>query len=246
MTKSQKHKQQLQAARAGLKLFYENSLILTSYEDLQNYLNSIRRDFADKALTEEAVNKNPFNQFETWFEEAVNSQILDPYAMSVSTVSANGQPSIRIVYLRFISEEGLVFYTNYDSQKGNDIKDNNKVAINFFWGELERQIRVEGDVTIVSEDISNDYFSKRPRESQIGAWASDQSTVIKNREELEKRVEYFTEKYKDQEIPRPPHWGGYIVKPQTFEFWQGRPSRLHDRLIYTRDNDNWVVSRVAP
>ena len=215
-------------------------------EDLQNYLNSIRRDFADKALTEEAVNKNPFNQFETWFEEAVSSKILDPYAMSVSTVSAEGQPSTRIVYLRFISEDGLVFYTNYKSDKGNNITINNKVGINFFWGELDRQIRVEGEVVKASEEMSDLYFSKRPRESQVGAWASEQSSVIENREELENRVEHFTEKYKDQEIPRPPHWGGYIVKPKTFEFWQGRPNRLHDRLIYSKSNGSWVISRVAP
>lgn len=215
-------------------------------EDLQNYLNSIRRDFADKPLTESSANKNPFLQFETWFEEAVNSQILDPYAMSISTVDATGQPSTRIVYLRFISEEGLVFYTNYQSHKGSDISANNKIAINFFWGELERQIRVEGIVAKVSEEMSDAYFDKRPRESQIGAWASEQSTEIKSRAELEERVVYFTDKFKDQEIPRPPHWGGYIVVPHKFEYWQGRPSRLHDRLIYTKQDFSWKISRVAP
>lgn len=215
-------------------------------EDLQNYLNSIRRDFADKSLDEKSINKNPFLQFETWFEEAVNSQILDPYAMSISTVNKKGQPSTRIVYLRFISEEGLVFYTNYNSHKGTDLTINNKVAINFFWGELERQIRVEGAVSRVSDEMSDSYFEKRPRESQIGAWASEQSSLIQNREELEEKVAFYTNKYKDQPIPRPPHWGGYIVKPSLFEFWQGRPNRLHDRLVYHKYDSNWKINRIAP
>jgi len=215
-------------------------------EDLQNYLNSIRRDFADKPLNQSSVAANPFLQFGVWFEEAVNSQILDPYAMSISTVSKEGQPSTRIVYLRHISEEGLVFYTNYTSHKGENISDNNKIALNFFWGELERQIRVEGLVKKVNTEMSDSYFAKRPRESQIGAWASNQSAVIKNREELEDLVKHYTNKFKDQDVPRPPHWGGYIVEPQVFEFWQGRSSRLHDRLIYARKEDNWNISRLAP
>lgn len=215
-------------------------------EELQNYLNAIRRDFADKPLNEESANNNPFIQFGVWFEEAVNAQLLDPYAMSVSTVNKEGQPSTRIVYLRHISEEGLVFYTNYSSHKGEDISVNNKVAINFFWGELERQIRVEGVVRKVSEEMSDTYFSKRPRESQIGAWSSDQSSKINNRAELEELVKHFTEKFKNKEVPRPPHWGGYIIEPQKFEFWQGRPSRLHDRLVYSKEGSDWLVNRLAP
>ncbi len=215
-------------------------------EELQNYLNAIRRDFADKPLNEDSVNKNPFLQFSVWFEEAVNAQILDPYAMSLSTVNKEGQPSTRIVYLRHISEEGLFFYTNYTSHKGEDISHHNKVAINFFWGELERQIRVEGVVRKVSEEMSDTYFSKRPRESQIGAWASDQSSEINNRTELEELVKHFTEKFKDKEVPRPPHWGGYIIEPQKFEFWQGRPSRLHDRLVYSKEGSSWLINRLAP
>lgn len=215
-------------------------------EELQNYLNSIRRDFADKPLNQSSVADNPFLQFGIWFEEAVNAQILDPYAMSISTVSKEGQPSTRIVYLRHISEEGMVFYTNYTSHKGENISDNNKIALNFFWGEIERQIRVEGVVKKVSDEMSDSYFAKRPRESQIGAWASNQSTVIKGREELEDLVKHYTNKFKDQNVPRPPHWGGYIVEPRIFEFWQGRPSRLHDRLVYTRKGESWIISRLAP
>lgn len=215
-------------------------------EDLRNYLNQIRRDFADKPLEEQSVNDNPFLQFSVWFEEAVNAQLLDPYAMLISTVDEIGLPHSRVVYLRNISNEGMVFYTNYNSQKGKNISASNKIAITFFWVELERQIRIEGTVKKVSEELSDKYFAARPRESQLGAWASNQSETIKNRAELEENLKHFTEKFKGVDVPRPPHWGGYIVEPTKFEFWQGRPSRLHDRLIYTKNNNEWVISRIAP
>lgn len=215
-------------------------------EDLRNYLNQIRRDFADKPLEEQSVNENPFLQFSVWFEEAVNAQLLDPYAMLISTVDEIGLPHSRVVYLRNISDEGMVFYTNYNSQKGKNISASNKIAITFFWVELERQIRIEGTVKKVSEELSDKYFAARPRESQLGAWASNQSETIKNRAELEENLKHFTEKFKGVDVPRPPHWGGYIVEPTKFEFWQGRPSRLHDRLIYTKNNNEWVISRIAP
>lgn len=215
-------------------------------EDLRNYLNQIRRDFADKSLEEKSVKENPLLQFSTWFEEAVNAQILDPYAMLISTVDETGQPHTRVVYLRNISEEGMIFYTNYNSQKGKNISASNKIAITFFWVELERQIRIEGMVKKVSEELSDKYFAARPRESQLGAWASNQSETIKNRAELEENLKLYTEKFKNSDVPRPPHWGGYIVEPTKFEFWQGRPSRLHDRLIYAKNNNDWIISRVAP
>lgn len=215
-------------------------------EDLRNYLNQIRRDFADKPLEEQSVNDNPFLQFSVWFEEAVNAQLLDPYAMLISTVDEIGLPHSRVVYLRNISDEGMVFYTNYNSQKGKNISASNKIAITFFWVELERQIRIEGTVKKVSEELSDKYFAARPRESQLGAWASNQSETIKNRAELEENLKHFTEKFKGVDVPRPPHWGGYIVEPTKFEFWQGRPSRLHDRLIYIKNNSDWVISRIAP
>jgi len=215
-------------------------------EELQNFLNSIRRDFADKPLNEDAITNNPYQQFETWFEEAVNAQLLDPYAMSVTTVSNDGQPSTRIVYLRGISEKGFKFYSNYNSQKGHDLLVNNKVALNFFWGELERQIRIEGEVEKLSEQESDTYFDARPRESKIGAWASNQSETIKNRSELEDKVVFYEGKFKDTDVPRPPHWGGYIVKPTKVEFWQGRPNRLHDRIVFMKENDEWKISRVSP
>lgn len=215
-------------------------------EDLKNYLSEIRRDFAGKPLNEDSVEENPIDQFQIWMEEAINAQLLDPYAMSISTVADNGQPSTRIVYLRDIYPEGFIFYTNYDSQKGKNISINNKVALNFLWSELERQIRVEGEVEKLNKEASDAYFAKRPRESQIGAWASNQSQLIRNRQELEDKVTFYTDKFKGIPIPRPAHWGGYLVKPTKIEFWQGRPSRLHDRIVYTKNGERWEQSRLCP
>ncbi len=215
-------------------------------EDLINYLNVIRRDFAGKPLKKEAVDDNPIEQFQVWLEEAINAQLLDPYAMSITTVSLSGQPSTRIVYMRGIKENGFVFYTNYNSDKGKSLAQNNKVALNFFWGELERQIRIEGEVQKASEDDSDTYFAQRPRESKIGAWASNQSEEINDRAELEEKVAFYTNKFKDIEVPRPPHWGGYLVIPDKIEFWQGRPNRLHDRIVYTKLDNNWTKSRLSP
>ncbi len=215
-------------------------------EDIQNYLNEIRRDFMKQSLNENDVEKSPYDQFAKWFEEAVNSQILDPYAMTVSTVNEQCRPSSRVVYLRDISENGMIFYTNYLSRKGHDIEQHPFVSVNFYWAELERQIRIEGSVEKVSEDKSDEYFAKRPRESQIGAWASEQSSEIPRRENLEERVAYFTRKFQNQPVPRPPHWGGYLIKPHYFEYWQGRPNRLHDRIVYEWIDNEWKIKRLAP
>jgi len=215
-------------------------------EDIVNYLNEIRRDFSGKPLTEGSVHRDPIEQYAIWFEEAVDAQLLDPYAMSLTTVSADGQPSTRIVYMRGIKSEGFVFYSNYKSDKGRDLTVNNKVALNFFWGELERQIRIEGEVEKISEADSDAYFSKRPRESQIGAWSSSQSEEITDRKQLEAQVLFYTNKFEGMEVPRPPHWGGYVVKPTKVEFWQGRASRLHDRIIYTKNGNGWKQSRISP
>lgn len=215
-------------------------------EDVQNYLNQIRRDFSGKPLNRSTVKEDPIEQFNVWFEEAVDAQLLDPYAMTISTVNENGQPSIRVVYMRGVSDDGFVFYTNYLSSKGKDLMLNNKIALNFFWGAVERQVRVEGVVNKVDEPTSDIYFSNRPRESQIGAWASSQSSEIASREELEEKVEFYTKKFKGTDVPRPPHWGGFIVNPLKIEFWQGRPSRLHDRLLYEKQNNQWNIKRLAP
>jgi pyridoxamine 5'-phosphate oxidase len=215
-------------------------------EDIQNYLNEIRRDFMKQSLNENDVKKSPYEQFAKWFEEAVNSQILDPYAMTISTVDAHCRPSSRVVYLRDISENGMIFYTNYLSRKGHDLARHPSISVNFYWAELERQIRIEGSVSKVPEEKSDEYFAKRPRESQIGAWASEQSNEIANRNYLEERVKYFTEKFKDQPVPRPPHWGGYLIQPHYFEYWQGRPNRLHDRIVYQLHENEWKIKRLAP
>ena len=217
-----------------------------SLEEVRSYMNQIRRDFADRPLTEESVKNDPFKQYAVWFEEAVNSQILDPFAMCLSTVNDEGQPSSRIVYMRDILEDGFVFYTNYLSQKGKELKEVSKAALNLHWGELERQIRIEGDVVKAPQEISDNYFANRPKESQIGAWASAQSDSLTSREELEKKVVAFTEKFKDSDVPRPEHWGGYVLKPTKIEFWQGRESRLHDRIIYTKEEGSWKVGRLSP
>jgi len=215
-------------------------------DDIANYLNEIRRDFSGKLLNKDSVDQNPIVQFEFWFEEAVKAQLLDPYAMSLTTVSGIGQPSTRIVYMRGIKEDGFIFYTNYNSDKGKDLNTNNKVSLNFFWGELERQIRVEGEVKKISEEDSNAYFSQRPRESQIGAWASSQSEEILDRKSLEEKVDYYTDKFKNTLVPRPENWGGYIVCPTKIEFWQGRPNRLHDRIVFTKSGNDWKQSRLSP
>ncbi len=218
-----------------------------SLEEVRNYLNTIRRDFADRPLNENSVADNPFDQYAIWFEEAVNSQILDPYAMNLATANAQGKTSSRIVYLRDIIDEGIVFYTNYNSQKGKNIEENPFGSALIFWSELERQIRFEGRIEKVAPEVSDKYFAARPKESKIGAWASHQSDELSDRNQLEEQVKFFAEKFKDTEdVPRPDFWGGYRLIPNRIEFWQGRPSRLHDRIVYLKENNNWKIIRVNP
>ena len=217
-----------------------------SLEEVRNYINTIRRDFASKPLSGEILNADPLEQFAVWMEEAVNAQILDPYAMCISTVDENGKPSSRIVYWRDVESGGFVFYTNYNSHKGRDILRNNHVALNFHWAELERQIRVEGTVEKASESISDLYWSKRPRESQLGAWASAQSEVINGVEALREQLKHVTERFEGKDVPRPSHWGGFTVIPERMEFWQGRPNRLHDRFVYSRKGNTWEIAQLSP
>lgn len=216
-------------------------------ETINSKIVSLRKEYSSAFLNEEDVNQNPFKQFELWMQQAVEAEILEPHAMTVSTVSAEGKPSSRIVLLRGFNQEGFVFYTNYNSHKGNEIQQNNFACINFFWPDLERQIRIEGSIVKIDQQISTAYFHSRPRESQIGAWASIQSAVIENRKVVEDAFVHFSEKFIDLEvIPKPEHWGGYNIKPTSIEFWQGRPSRLHDRLRYSEENSNWKIERLSP
>ena len=197
-------------------------------------------------LTEENINKNPFKQFEIWFEEAKKIGLKDPNAMNVASATKSGIPSSRMVLLKAYSEEGFIFYTNYTSRKSGEILDNPIVALNFFWDALERQIRIEGEIKKVEKEVSDAYFNSRSRLSQLGARASNQSQIIENYEELTDKLNSFDEKYKDTDIPRPDHWGGFIVIPSSIEFWQGHDGRLHDRLKIEKENTNWVLKRLSP
>ena len=210
-------------------------------------LADLRRDYASRALTEDAADPDPLRQFGTWFDEALRSQLIDVNAMTLATASPGGEPAARIVLLKGVDEAGFVFYSNYESAKGRHLSANPRACLLFFWAELERQVRVTGSVTRTTSEESESYFHSRPFESQIGAAISDQSRTVSDRSRLEKRYAEAAEKYKGSIVPRPDHWGGYRVKPETIEFWQGRTSRLHDRLLYSRQADgSWSRSRLEP
>lgn len=211
---------------------------MTNIEDL-------RKEYLLAKLDEESIERDPFKQFEKWFNEALNSKIYEPNAMSVATC-INNKPSLRVVLLKSFDKNGFVFFTNYKSHKGQEIDENPNVAINFFWSELQRQVRIEGKAQKISDKKSEEYFHSRPKGSQIGALASPQSQVISGREELEKVYTDLEKKYKNSEVPKPDHWGGYIVIPETIEFWQGRESRLHDRIFFTKKHSEWEFVRLAP
>lgn len=211
-----------------------------------DHLDKTRNDHSDFLHGElKDYLPNPMLMFQKWYQEAHEKQVATPHAMIISTVDSNGQPSSRVVYMKEVLEEGLIFYTNYRSKKGKDLLNNNKISVLFFWQGTEQQVRIEGVVSKVDPVISDDYFASRPRISQIGAWASDQSNQIEDRQSLEENVAYFEAKYPDQ-VPRPPHWGGYLIKPNYFEFWQGRLGRLHDRICYSKANNGYQISRIAP
>jgi len=207
---------------------------------------NLRRNYSFQGLSEGDTDANPFRQFQVWFDQALAAQLLEPNAMTLATAVA-GKPSARIVLLKQFDDRGFVFYTNYHSRKGQELAQNPWAALVFWWADLERQVRIEGQVEKVSERESDEYFHSRPWGSRLGAWASDQSQVIGDRHLLEQRLAELEQKYQDQEIPRPPHWGGYRLVPTAIEFWQGRPKRLHDRLCYYRlENGNWQVKRLSP
>jgi len=210
-------------------------------------LADLRREYASRALTEEAADTDPLRQFAAWFDEALKSQLIDVNAMTLATASPGGEPAARIVLLKGVDESGFVFYSNYESAKGRDLSANPRACLLFFWAEIERQVRITGAVTRTTSEESESYFHSRPFESQIGAVISDQSRTVSDRSRLEKRYAETAEKYQGSIVPRPDHWGGYRVKPETIEFWQGRTSRLHDRLLYSRQADgSWSRSRLEP
>ena len=208
-------------------------------------LAAIRRDYSKKELSKAAVASDPFVQFANWFDEYLVSQPLESNAMVLSTAGSDSAPATRVVLLKGFDERGFVFFTNYESGKAKHLAENPRASLHFFWPELERQIEIRGTAGKVSREESESYFSSRPLESRIGAWASKQSSVLMNREELEQRVAETREKFGD-EVPCPPFWGGFRVVPERFEFWQGRPSRLHDRIVYSKTPDGWEIVRLSP
>jgi pyridoxamine 5'-phosphate oxidase len=210
-------------------------------------LADLRREYCLAGLRRRDLEVEPIAQFKKWFEQALKAELLEPNAMSLATVDASGQPSARTVLLKEVDARGFVFFTNYESRKGRELAANPKAALNIFWGGLERQVCVRGACAKVSREESEAYFAVRPAGSQLGAWVSKQSSVVENREFLEKRLEEVIAEFARQKVPTPPYWGGYALAPSEVEFWQGRPNRLHDRFLYRKNAlGDWVIERLSP
>lgn len=209
-------------------------------------LRDIRTNYQKSELSAQTINKNPFDQLLIWLNEAIANQLPEPTAMVLSTIDLSGNPESRVVLLKELNTEGLIFFTNYQSKKGQQLSQNPNVSVVFFWSETERQVRIKGYVEKIPEKDSFDYFLSRPRDSQIGAWASPQSQVIQSRENLENSFAQYQTYFQNHQLEKPPHWGGFCIHPEYFEFWQGRSNRLHDRIEFKKQNKNWIIRRLAP
>ncbi|MEM1252302.1 MAG: pyridoxamine 5'-phosphate oxidase [Cyanobacteria bacterium P01_H01_bin.21] len=211
-------------------------------------VGDLRQEYSRDGLSREDLSSDPFSQFEHWFQQACDSNVPEPNAMSLATVSATGEPSQRMVLLKYFDRQGFVFFTNYESYKARQIEENSNVSLLFFWLALERQVRISGKAVKIPTAESLKYFTTRPRGSQIGAWCSQQSTAISSRKILELKLDEMKRKFHNKEVPLPSAWGGYRVLPHRFEFWQGRPNRLHDRFLYslTDTTSDWAIERLAP
>ncbi len=209
-------------------------------------LDDIRKEYTGGALIRSESDANPLVFFTSWMQQAISAQIPEPNAMVISSTGADGFPQSRVVLLKSFDENGYVFYTNYLSQKGKALIQDPRTALLFFWPELQRQVRITGTASLTSEDEATAYFHSRPEQSRLGAWASEQSREIPSRAYLEKRLEEYASLYPGGTVPKPPHWGGYRVAPVRYEFWQGRENRLHDRLVYLKENNEWKITRLAP
>lgn len=200
----------------------------------------------EKILSEKNINKNPFEQFSLWYKKALNTGFLHPDAMTLATSTKDGKPSARIVLLKSFDEGGYIFFTNYSSRKGKELIENPFASLMFYWDKLDKQVRIEGRIEMISKQESEEYFHSRPRGSRLGALASEQSKVIENRKVLEDKFDEMNRKYEGREIPMPHSWGGFKLVPSYFEFWQSRDNRLHDRICYIKERDNWIIKRLAP
>ncbi len=209
-------------------------------------LRDIRTNYQKSELDESSINKNPFKQLEDWLNSAIAEANPEPTAMVLSTIDQGGFPESRVVLLKELNSDGLIFYTNYNSKKGQQIEENPKVSVNFLWAKSERQVRIKGTASKISEENSEAYFLSRPIDSQLGAWASPQSQVISNRRILNENFSHYQRYFQEHEIKKPPHWGGYLIRPEYFEFWQGRSNRLHDRIEFQKSGYEWIIQRLAP